>query len=45
MNAKEKKEMVKTLEQLLEETETKKKALLKIVQKLSKAAAKNQKPK
>ncbi|WP_281233165.1 hypothetical protein [Flavobacterium gelatinilyticum] len=44
MNAKKKNIPLKTLEQLLEEAETKKSALLKIVRKLSKAAVKNQKP-
>ncbi|MBZ4037555.1 hypothetical protein K6T82_22530 [Flavobacterium sp. 17A] len=42
MNAKKKAETLKSLEQLLEEAKTKKSALLKILQKITKADSKNQ---
>lgn len=44
MDTKKKEEPAKSLEQLLEETKTKKSALLKILQKVMKASSKNQPP-
>jgi len=44
MNTKKKKETLKSLDELLEETKTKKSALLKILQKITRANAKNQPP-
>ncbi|MFH6995560.1 hypothetical protein [Flavobacterium sp. FlaQc-48] len=44
MNAKKKKEPAKSLEQLLEETKTKKETLLKILQKITKENPKGQPP-
>jgi len=44
MNLKKKEEPTKSLEELLEETKTKKSALLKILEKITKASSKNQPP-
>jgi len=44
MNTNKKKQPVKSLEELLDEAKTKKSALLKIVQKITKANYKNQPP-
>ncbi|MEZ0129643.1 hypothetical protein AB9T88_07720 [Flavobacterium sp. LBUM151] len=44
MNAKKKKEPSKSLEELLEDTKTRKSALLKILEKITKANSKNQSP-
>ncbi|HJY11141.1 MAG TPA: hypothetical protein VJ304_00055, partial [Flavobacterium sp.] len=44
MNTNKKKEPVKSLEELLDEAKTKKSALLKIIQKITKANSKNQPP-
>jgi hypothetical protein len=44
MNTNKKKEPVKSLEELLDEAQTKKSALLKIIQKITKANSKNQSP-
>lgn len=44
MNAKKKTEPLKSLEQLLDEAKTKKSALLKILEKITKANSKNQPP-
>jgi hypothetical protein len=44
MDRKKKNESPKSLEQLLEETETKKKTLLKILEKITKENSKNQPP-
>ncbi len=44
MNSKKKDEPTKSLEELLEETKTKKSALLKILEKITKASSKNQPP-
>lgn len=44
MNSKKKDEPTKSLEELLEETKTKKSALLKILEKITKASCKNQPP-
>lgn len=44
MNTNKKKEPVKSLEELLDEAKTKKSALLKIIQKITKANSKSQSP-
>ncbi|KAF2326705.1 hypothetical protein JI750_12880 [Flavobacterium sp. GN10] len=44
MNTKKKKEQTKSLDELLEETKTKKSALLKILQKITKANSNDQPP-